>query len=111
MKSKKATPSLIIIFAFVLSFFSVYSQKINKVLLKSQIDSALNFIQNKQIKETVVAKQYAGEWPVDMHLTTPYFFIGRKDPFAMDMFSIFNDPLAADHRAEQAFRALAKDQG
>jgi hypothetical protein len=78
MKRKKATPFLILFFAFVFSFFSVYSQKIDKGLLKSQIDSALRFIQNSQIKETVVAKQYAGEWPVDMHLTTPYFFIGRK---------------------------------
>ncbi len=78
MKSKKATLFLVLFFAFALSFFSVYSQKVEKALLKSQIDSALQFIQSTQIKETVFAKQYAGEWPVDMHLTTPYFFIGKK---------------------------------
>ncbi|MCP9755295.1 hypothetical protein EGI26_09025 [Lacihabitans sp. CCS-44] len=78
MKSKKATPFLVLLSAFVLSFSSGYSQQIDENLLKSQIDSALQFIQNSQIKETLVAKQYTGEWPVDMHLTTPYFFIGKK---------------------------------
>ncbi len=78
MKRKKATPFLILFSAFVLCFSSGYSQQIDENLLKLQIDSALQFIKNSQIKETVVAKQYAGEWPVDMHLTTPYFFIGRK---------------------------------
>lgn len=78
MKRKKATPFLVLFSAFLLCFTSGYSQQIDENLLKSQIDSALQFIQNSQIKETVVAKQYAGEWPVDMHLTTPYFFIGKK---------------------------------
>lgn len=78
MKIKKATPFLVLFFVIVLSFSSSYSQQIDENLLKSQIDSALQFIQNSQIKETVVARQYAGEWPVDMHLTTPYFFIGKK---------------------------------
>ncbi|MDP1813180.1 MAG: hypothetical protein Q8K92_01890 [Leadbetterella sp.] len=78
MKIKKATPFLVLFSAFLFNFFSLYSQKIDEYLLKSQIDSALQFIKSTQIKETVFAKYYAGEWPVEMHLTTPYFFIGRK---------------------------------
>ncbi len=78
MKRKIATPFLVFLSVLILSFLSGYSQKVDKVLLKSQIDSAIQFIQNSQIKETVIAKHYSGEWPVDMHLTTPYFFIGKK---------------------------------
>lgn len=78
MKRKKATAFLVFFSLFILVFFSGYSQKVDTGLLKSQIDSAIQFIQNSQINETVIGKQYAGEWPVDMHLTTPYFFIGRK---------------------------------
>ena len=51
---------------------------ITQALLRSQIDSALNFLQSTQVKETTHGKQYAGEWPVDMHLTSAYFFIGKK---------------------------------
>jgi hypothetical protein len=78
MKRKKATPFLVIFTAFIFNFFSAYSQKIDEFLLKSQIDSALQFIKSTQVKETVFAKNYAGEWPVEMHMTTPYFFIGKK---------------------------------
>jgi hypothetical protein len=78
MKIKKATSFLVLFSAFLFNYFSLYSQKIDEYLLKLQIDSALQFIKSTQIKETVFAKQYAGEWPVEMHLTTPYFFIGRK---------------------------------
>jgi hypothetical protein len=57
---------------------TAFSQDFNTSQLHSQIDSALRFIQETQIKETIFAKQYAGEWPVDMHLTSAYFFIGKK---------------------------------
>jgi len=69
-------------FRMLLLLFSpntaVFSQDFNTSLLHSQIDSALRFIKETQVKETIFAKQYAGEWPVDMHLTSAYFFIGKK---------------------------------
>lgn len=65
---------------FLLNFQNAFAQSgtIDKLLLKSQIDSALRYILHTQVKETMVGKQYAGEWSVDMHLTTAYFFIGKK---------------------------------
>ena len=69
---------LFILSGLILKFSVSYSQNIDPKILNIQIDSALNFIQETQVKETVFAKQYAGEWPVDMHLTTAYFFIGKK---------------------------------
>ena len=67
-----------IYFFFILS--SVFSQKkeIDNTELRLQLDSALRYVLNTQIKETTIGKQYAGEWPVEMHLTSPYFFIGKK---------------------------------
>jgi hypothetical protein len=52
--------------------------EIDKLQLNAQIDSAIQFILNSQKKNTIIGKSYAGEWPVDMHLTSPYFFIGKK---------------------------------
>jgi hypothetical protein len=78
MKRKKITTYLLSLFLTVLFFSKVFSQEVNPAFLRSQVDSALTFIQETQVKETIFAKQYAGEWPVDMHLTTAYFFIGKK---------------------------------
>ncbi|HLO45698.1 MAG TPA: hypothetical protein VK175_15270 [Leadbetterella sp.] len=78
MKRKKTTAFLLSLFLLVLIFSKAFSQEVKPAFLSSQIDSALRFIQETQVKETIFAKQYAGEWPVDMHLTSAYFFIGKK---------------------------------
>ncbi len=39
---------------------------------------ALHFLKSTQTDSTLEGVQYAGEWPVYMELTEPYFFIGRR---------------------------------
>ncbi len=39
---------------------------------------AIGFLINTQTDTTIEGVQYAGEWPVYMELTEPYFFIGRR---------------------------------
>jgi hypothetical protein len=71
-----------LIFALVfINCLSGFAQdgKIDNLVLKSQIDSALRYILSTQVKETIAGKQYAGEWPVDMHLTTAYLDTTRKE--------------------------------
>ena len=78
MRTHSNTLHTLLFLQVFLVFQSVSGQTLERRLLKSQVDSALRFIQNSQIKETIDGKQYAGEWPVDMHLTNPYFFLGKK---------------------------------
>ncbi|MFT4734100.1 MAG: hypothetical protein ACI9DJ_000798 [Algoriphagus sp.] len=40
--------------------------------------NSLDFLINSQVDSTIIDQQYAGEWPVYMELTEPYFFIGKK---------------------------------
>ncbi|MCP9768000.1 hypothetical protein EGI22_08750 [Lacihabitans sp. LS3-19] len=79
-KSSKKKLKFYFLLLFLVSNQVSFCQEnlISNDLLKGQIDSALNFMQSSQIKETIPEKQYAGEWPVDMHLTSAYFFIGKK---------------------------------
>jgi hypothetical protein len=46
--------------------------------IKETFNEALTFIIHSQIDSTISDQQYAGEWPVYMELTEPYFFIGRR---------------------------------
>lgn len=39
---------------------------------------SLSFLENTQEDSTIEGKQYAGEWSVDMQLTVPFLFIGKK---------------------------------
>ncbi len=69
---------------FVLIFFICplsFAQKPEHLFdmsLTFQLDSALNFLINSQLKTTQEGKQYAGEWKSFMELNEPYFFLGKK---------------------------------
>ena len=68
-----------VLFFFVCHFS--FAQKLEPLFEKSlnhQLDSALNFLINSQVKTTEQGKQYAGEWKSFMELSEPYFFLGKK---------------------------------
>jgi hypothetical protein len=56
--------------------WSSYAQSQNEV--QNHFNSAIEYLINTQTDSTIKGKQYAGEWPVYMELTEPYFFIGRR---------------------------------
>jgi hypothetical protein len=46
--------------------------------LQSQFSNSLHYLIDNQEKNTIPGRQYRGEWPVDMELTEPYFFMGKR---------------------------------
>ena len=69
---------LIIIFFICQSSFAQKLTPLIENTLNFQLDSALNFLINSQLKTTEEGKQYSGEWKSFMELSEPYFFLGKK---------------------------------
>jgi hypothetical protein len=61
-----------------LLFFSWLSFAQSQIEVQNHFNSAIKYLINTQTDSTITGKQYAGEWPVYMELTEPYFIIGRR---------------------------------
>ena len=78
-----------IILAFGFISGNLVSQTIPPDSIESGIQSALRFIADQQIIETIPEHQYAGEWPSIMTMRTTFVLLGKQsDSYDSKCFSI-----------------------
>ena len=78
---------IILVFGFISG--NLVSQTISSDSIESGIQSALRFIADQQIIETIPEHQYAGEWPSIMTMRTTFVLLGKQsDSYDSNCFSI-----------------------
>ncbi len=56
--------------------------------LTSLIFKTIQFIESQQVKETVPGYEFAGEWPSEMHMKSPYPLLGKHRAYDSNCFSL-----------------------
>lgn len=58
-----------------------FSQNISKDSIRQSLMKSLVYLQNSQTKQTIIGKQYAGEWEATMGMKLPFVMLGGKSRY------------------------------
>ncbi len=82
------------IFSILLSSKLIFCQTISSQKIDERLNKAISFLDENQVKKTEPNKTFFGEWPSYMHMSNPYFLLGKaqkyRDSNCFSMTGIFN---------------------
>ena len=103
------------IFSILLSSKWVFCQTISSQKIEERLNKAISFLEENQVKKTEPNKTFLGEWPSYMHMSNPYFLLGKaqkyRDSNCFSMTGIFN-ALAEGYQydtTQYALKAILKN--